>query len=669
MLSEKRGTSPLLRGADGRLAPVSWDQANQEFVQRFKAVMEKYGPESVAFISTGQIPMEEMALLGSVAKFGMGWIHGDGNTRQCMATAAVAYKQAFGFDAPPFTYDDFEESDLMVFVGSNPVINHPIMWNRVKKNQMDATIVAIDPRKTETTQEAAIHLQIQPKSDLYLLYGITRILIEKGWINEEFIQAHTDDFEGLKSFIFSLDLDEASQKSGISREAMDDLARRIHQAKAASFWWTMGVNQSHQATRTAQALINLALITGNIGRPGTGANSITGQANAMGSRLYSNTTSLLGGYSFTSPEDRKHVADLLSIPESSIPQNNSLPYHKILEAARDGSLKGLWVIATNPGHSWINKTEFYKALENLEVLAVQDLYPDTETARYADIYLPAAGSAEKSGTFINSERRIGIVQKALDPPGQARSDFDIFLGLAKAWGCGDMFAGWSNPEAVFRILQRVSKGQPCDISGIEGYQMIIDRGGIQWPYPQNAEDNPEYYEQTHRRLFADGRFFTPNGRAKLLYDPIAQLPEQPDEQYPTILITGRGTMMQFHTQTRTGKVPFIQKKTRAQGYVQINPQDAADLGIQHEGKARISSRRGSVVVDALVDDSVAPGQIFMPMHYQPTNWLTFPSFDTYSFEPSYKFAAVKVAAEDSQVDYQQPTPTQGEGAPLPQEAK
>ncbi|WP_081942211.1 molybdopterin oxidoreductase family protein [Spirochaeta lutea] len=663
MQSDQRGTDPLIRDAQGIMQPVSWQQANQEFVRRFKAVMEKHGPESVAFLSTGQIPMEEMALLGSVTKFGMGWIHGDGNTRQCMATAAVAYKQAFGFDAPPFTYEDFEESDLLVFVGSNPVINHPIMWNRVKKNEKNPTIVVIDPRKTETTQEADIHLQITPKSDLHLLYGVTRILIEQDWIDHDYIRESTEDFQGLKDFVMAMDLDEASRHCGISTETMFDLARRIHEATAASFWWTMGVNQSHQATRTAQALINIALITHNIGRPGTGANSITGQANAMGSRLYSNTTSLLGGYAFTNPEHREHVASQLSIPVDRIPDKNSLPYHKILEAVRNGSIKGLWIIATNPGHSWINKTEFFQALENLDVLAVQDLYPTTETARYADIYLPAAGSPEKSGTFINSERRIGIVQKALDPPGNAKSDFEIFKGLAQAWGCGDLFTGWTNPEAVFRILQRISKGQPCDISGIEGYQMIIDRRGVQWPYPQDADANQEFYSRDHRRLFEDGRYFTPSGKAQLLYDPIAELPEVPDEQYPVILITGRGTMMQFHTQTRTGKVPFIQKKTRSHAYAQINPQDAQDLGIEHEGKVRVTSRRGTVVVDALVEDAVAPGQIFMPMHYPPTNWLTYPSFDPHSFEPSYKFAAVRLSAVGPQEDYQEPQPSLQAAAP------
>lgn len=644
MTSDKRGTTPLVRTPSGSAEPVSWNRAYELFTDRFKKIMADHGPESVAFISTGQIPMEEMALLGALTKFGMGWIHGDGNTRQCMATAAVAYKQSFGFDAPPFTYDDFEQSKLMIFVGSNPVINHPIMWNRVKKNPHDPTIVVVDPRRTETAQEAGLHLQISPKGDLYLWYGVLKVLIENQWIDREFIEAHTNGFDQLAAFVSPIDVDDYTQKAGLAPGAIYDLAQRIHQSPAVSLWWTMGVNQGHQATRTAQALIDIALVTGNIGKPGTGANSITGQANAMGSRLFSNTTSLLGGYAFTSAEDRAHVAEILDLDPNLIPQKNSLPYNKILEAVREGTIKGLWIIATNPAHSWINKDEFYAAFKELDFLVVQDLYPDTETAQLAHLYLPAAGSAEKSGTFINSERRIGIVQKALNPPGDAKSDFDIFKGVAKAWGCDSLFSRWSDPEAVFRILQELSRQQPCDISGIEGYHMIRESRGIQWPFPVHGEDQREYYAQSHRRLFADGKFFTADKKAQLLFDPIEPVPEAPDHEYPVILLTGRGTMMQFHTQTRTGKVPFIQKKTRATAYAVLNPDDAAALGLGDQARVKIESRRGSVVVDALTDPGIAPGQVFMPMHYEETNWLTFPAFDTHSFEPSYKYAAVRVEA-------------------------
>ena len=631
-----RALTPLIR-ENGSFREAGWDEAIGLFVERFRAVLDEHGPESAAFLSTGQIPMEEMALLGAVAKFGLGMVHGDGNTRQCMATAAVAYKQAFGFDAPPFTYKDFEESDLLIFVGANPAISHPIMWNRVGMNEKERTIVVVDPRRTKTADAADLHLPVAPKSDMALLYSVARELIESDRIDREFIDAHTEGFEEFAAFVKEFTPERASRETGLAREEIAGLADRIAQAKAVSIWWTMGVNQSHQAVRTAQAIINLCLITGNIGRPGTGPNSITGQANAMGSRLFSNTTSLYAGYSFTEAADRSKVASILGIDESVIPTTNSLPYHRILERVAEGSIKALWIIATNPGHSWIHKTGFFDAMKNLDFLVVQDLYATTETAAVADLFLPAAGSGEKDGSFINSERRIGVVQKIAEPPGEARSDFDIFRMIAQAAGAGELLAEWNSPDAVFRILQRLSAGRPCDITGIRGYAELLERGGIQWPYPEAARP-----EEGERRLFADGAFFTSNGRAKLLFSEPEPLPEPVDDEYPYLLLTGRGTVVQFHTQTRTGKVEMLNRLCPAECYVEIHPDDASLLGIRDGAKVTVTSRRGAVTVNAKIDDGVQPSQLFMPMHYAETNWLTFPAFDPYSFEPAYKAAAVRI---------------------------
>jgi len=636
--SPDRATAPMLR-RDGQLVPTDWETALALFVERFQDLQRRFGPASVAFLSTGQIPTEEMAFLGALAKFGMGIVHGDGNTRQCMATAAVAYKQAFGFDAPPFTYKDFEESDLLVFVGANPVITHPIMWNRVKMNRRQPTIVVLDPRRTQTAAAATIHLPLRPKSDLILLYSLANVLIANGWIDQAFISRSTEGFAEFREHVARFDPALAAQATGLPEQAILDLARRIHEARAASFWWTMGVNQSHQAVRTAQGIINLALLTGNIGRPGTGANSITGQANAMGSRLYSNTTSLVGGYDFLNPEHRRKVASLLDIPQERIPAQNSWPYHRILKGVEEGSIRGLWVIATNPVYSWIDKADLLRTLDKLEFLVVQDLYTSTDTAARADLFLPAAGSGEKSGTFINSERRIGLVRKVMDPPGQALTDFDIFRRIAEAWGCAGMFREWSDPQAVFRILQRLSAGQPCDITGIRDYRMIAERGGIQWPFPESAPP-----QDKERRLFADGRFFTPSGKARILFEDPAAAPEMPDAEYPLLLITGRGSLVQWHTQTRTGKVDMLKALAPAEVYVQVNPHDAARLGVAEGQLVSVVSRRAAVEARAAVTEEVSVGHVFMPMHYFETNWLTYPAFDPYSFQPSFKVAAVRVEA-------------------------
>jgi anaerobic selenocysteine-containing dehydrogenase len=639
--SPDRALTPMLRRErGGPLEPVDWGTAISTFVSRFKGILEKHGPESVAFLSSGQIPTEEMAFLGALAKFGMGLVHCDGNTRQCMATAAVAYKQAFGFDAPPLSYKDFEESDLLIFVGANPVIAHPIMWNRVKMNPRNPTIVVIDPRRTKTAEAASIHLAINPKSDLTLLYALANILIQEGWIDRGFIERSTEGFEEFRVHVSSFSLEMAAAETGLQSSAILDLARRIHESKAASFWWTMGVNQSHQAVRTAQGIINLALITGHIGRPGTGANSITGQANAMGSRLYSNTTSLMGGYDFLNESHRRHVAGILGIDPEAIPRQNSWPYHRILQGVKEGVIKGLWILATNPVHSWIDKSSMPEVFGRLELLVVQDLYGSTDTAQLADLFLPGAGSGEKNGTFINSERRIGIVQKILDPPGQALPDFEIFRRIAQAWGCGPMFREWTSPEAVFQILKRLSASQPCDITGISDYSMLLAKGGIQWPFPAGSDPRDA---TAARRLFADGRFFTASGKARLHYEDIAPLPEAPDAQFPLILLTGRGSVAQWHTQTRTNKVKMLRNLYPAQVYVQVNPRDAAALGIGDGDPVKVSSRRGEVEAQTTLTEEVRPGQVFMAMHYFETNQLTFPAFDPYSAEPSYKLAAVRLA--------------------------
>ena len=271
------------------------------------------------------------AVVGALAKFGMGMKHGDGNTRQCMATAVVAYKQSFGFDAPPYSYKDFEESDVMVFVGANPCVAHPIMWERVAMNKRDPKIIVVDPRRTETAIAGTHHLPLLPKSDLALFYGLASYLIEHDLLDRDFIEASTTGFAEFAEFLKEWPITRAAKESGLPRELLEEVAELIGSGKRVSFWWTMGVNQGHESTRVAQSLINLALMTGNIGKPGTGANSITGQCNAMGSRLFSNTTNLLGGHKFESPEHRAKVAEITGVPESAIQTECGMAYDQIVE--------------------------------------------------------------------------------------------------------------------------------------------------------------------------------------------------------------------------------------------------------------------------------------------------------------------------------------------------
>jgi assimilatory nitrate reductase catalytic subunit len=638
LYAKDRATTPLLRDQSGKLKAVDWPTALSVFVTRMQGLQARYGKDAVAFLSTGQIPMEEMALLGALGKFGMQMVHGDSNTRQCMATSVVAYKEAFGFDAPPYTYQDFEASDVLMFIGANPCIAHPIMWERVCKNPNHPKIIVLDPRRTETAQAATEHVALRPKSDLALLYAIAHVLVRQGWIDRAFIDAHTSGFEAFCEHLQHYPPERAAACSGIAVERIENLARTIHEGERVSFWWTMGINQSYEGVRTAQAIINLALMTGNIGKPGTGANSITGQCNAMGSRLFSNLTSLPGGRDFSDPAQRQKIANILGIAVERIPEKPGWAYDQIMEGILRNQIKGLWVIATNTAHSWINQADAHDLLGRLDFLVVQDMYSSTETTAFAHLLLPAAGWGEKEGVFINSERRLGVIKQVARAPGQALSDFRIFKLLAEAWGCGDMFRQWESPAATFQLLKACSAGMPCDITGIDDYAMLDARRGIQWPLPagQSVEMGSE------RRLFTDGRFYTPDGRARFLFAETRPLPEAPSPDYPLLLLTGRGSSSQWHTQTRTGKSAVLRKLSANTPYVEISPQDAAALGIRPHAWVIVRSQRGMARARAFVSHVVQPGQVFMPMHFVSTNQLTHASFDPYSRQPSYKACAVRI---------------------------
>ncbi|MEP3478978.1 MAG: nitrate reductase [Fuerstiella sp.] len=640
--SDDRATTPLLRNpSTQQLDPIDWSQAADVFVDRIQAIQQQHGNDSVAFLGTGQLPTEELAFLGALAKFGMGMVHGDGNTRQCMATAVTAYKESFGFDAPPYTYQDFEESDVIVLVGSNLCIAHPIMWERVMKNRDANTVVVIDPRTTETAAQSDLHLPLQPKSDLLLMYGIAAILIRENWIDESYIQKHTSGFDAFKLFVSELSLADIAAESGLDEEQIYAIAKLIHEGKRVSFWWTMGVNQSHQGTRTAQAIINLALMTGNIGRPGTGANSVTGQCNAMGSRLFSNTTNLMGGHKFDDAADREKVAALLNIDASKIPDRNSWSYDRIVDGIEEGKIRALWIVCTNPAHSWIQQDRFRKLAAKLDFLVVQDMYCSTETAVIADLVLPAAGWGEKEGSLINSERRWNIIKQVRRAPGKALSDFNIFRLLADRWGCSEMFSEWTSPEAVFQILKRCSQGRPCDITGIEDYKMIDDRHGVQWPFTATEAKRTDA-DVAQRRLFEDGRYFHKDGRAKFVFEPKAEVLEPPCEKFPLTLLTGRGSASQWHTQTRTSKSAVLRKLSVMDAFVEVNPVDAKSRRIEQGQMIWLSTRRGQMQLRVVITKSVQQGAVFVAMHYDQINKLTLSSFDPYSRQPSYKHCAAQL---------------------------
>ncbi|MBS6005574.1 MAG: molybdopterin oxidoreductase family protein [Clostridium baratii] len=626
---------PLLRGEDGKMHEISWEEAFEVFVKKMGEIQTKHGKESAAFISTGQMPMEEMALLGLVGRGFMG-MHGDGNTRLCMATSAVAYKQSFGFDAPPYTLHDIDLTDTLILIGANPAIAHPVTWGRIRRNK-DAKLIVIDPRKSETAAFADEWYGINPKTDLTLLYTLANVLIEKGYINEEYIEKYTEGFDGFKEHVKKYSLEDCEAKTGITKERVLELAETINNGERVSFWWTMGVNQGYEAVRTAQAIINIAVMTGNIGREGTGPNSITGQSDAMGSRLYSNTTCLYAGRDYANEEDRKLVREVMGIEDSDIPKKPTLAYPEIIEGAIKGDIKALWIVSTNPVDSWVDNKTFMEARKNLDFLVVQDLYADTDTAKICDLFLPAIPGIKKTGAYINTERRVSRMIPLVEKEENELTDFEILKGIGKALGREKALEKWNTTKDAFELLKKCSEGMPCDITGID-YDKLVGSKGIQWPFRKGEE-----LKSDTRRLFEDNKFYTPNGKMKFMYEDVRENSDLPSKEYPYIFNTGRGTVGQWHTQTRTREIPIVNKTTPKDPYIELSKELADELNIANGDKIIVKSSNGeSVEVDAKINEGLPYNQLYGPMHYIETNRLTKGKFDTYSREPSYKYVTVNV---------------------------
>ena len=636
----KARKNPLLRDENGEMKEVSWKEAFETFAKKMTSIQEKYGKESVAFISTGQMPTEDMALLGHVGRNYMG-INGDGNTRLCMATSVVAHKQSFGFDAPPYTLNDAELSDTIILIGANPVIAHPVFWGRIRQNK-EAKIITIDPRKSETAINSDIWIDIKPKADLVLMYTLANVLIEKGYIDKNYIENYTEGYEEFKKHVAKFTLENVEEETGISAERVLELAEIIHAGKRVSFWWTMGVNQGYQAVRTAQSIINLALMTGNIGRPGTGANSLTGQCNAMGSRVFSNTTGLYGGGDFDNPVRRKAVAEALGVDESVLATKPTIPYNAIIEKAISGEIKGLWVICTNPRHSWANNEEFEKCVKNLDFFVVQDIYEDTHSAKLCDLYLPSVPAIKKEGVIINTERRASKVNPVIAKEEGELSDFEIFYNIGKELGMGDLLNGWETPRSTFELLKKCSKGMPCDITGItyemlEGPNMEGSRG-VQWPFREG-----ETLIEDERRLYEDGNYYTPSKKAKFHFEDIAENPIQTSKEFPYIFNSGRGTVGQWHTGVRSREIEASERIYSKESYVFMHPELALELNIVENERVSIASQNG-VTRDFTIkiSDHVKKEHLYAPMHYIETNALTPSVYDPYSKEPSFKTVAVNI---------------------------
>jgi anaerobic selenocysteine-containing dehydrogenase len=635
--AEGRALHPLLR-KHGKLQRVTWDAAMQTMASRLRDVQRKYGPQSVGVLSTGQMVTEEFYTLGKLVQLGLGTRNYDGNTTLCMSTAVAGYKRSFGSDGPPGCYDDLEQAEVLFLIGANIAENHPILCQRLEARR-GGTVIVADPRVTKTAMMADLFLPVRPRSDLALLNGLAHLLIENHWIDRDYIERHTQGFDALRAHVAQYTPARVAEITGLSPALMQRTARLLGTARSACIAWTMGVNHSSKGTETVNAINNLALLTGNVGRTGSSPFSITGQCNAMGTRESGFTSGLPGYRKFESEADRTEMAALWRIDAARIPTARGLAYPDIIEAMVRKEIRALWIVATNPIVSFPNLDVLLQGLGNLEFLVVQDGFHPTPTTSLAHLVLPAAIWGEKEGTYTNSERRVSKVNRAVAPPGEARTDFDIFLHLARELGCAEeLFPNWTSPEDAFEEWKRVSAGRLCDYSGMD-YATIEASGGIQWPYPKGTEASP----QETRRLYTQGDFQTEDGKARLFCVDWEPFPEQPSEAFPLVLNTGR-TVEHWHTRTKTGAVPILHNIS-PRAWLEMNPRDAAQLRLRAHDKVDVVSARGRVRgVELRVTEIIAPGQVFMPFHFAETNvnQVTQSAFDPISREPNYKQCSVRI---------------------------
>jgi assimilatory nitrate reductase catalytic subunit len=553
-----------------------------------------------------------------------------------MASAVSGYKRSFGSDGPPGCYEDFEHTDCLMAFGSNLPEQHPIIFWRLKMalEQRKFPVIVVDPRVTMFAQMADLHLPITPGTDVVLLNALAHVILKEGLADQDYIDAHTSGAEEFAALVEQYDPVSASKICGIDEDTIRNVARLYAKAGKAMSIWTMGINQSTHGSDGVVAINNLNLLTGNIGKPGSTSLSITGQANAMGTREWGSTTGLPGYRLLEKDKDRQEVADFWGIDAEFFPRHRGLAMTDILPAIETGQIKGLWLVATNPMTSMPNTARIRKTLEKLEFLVVQDAYRDVETNEYSHVYLPAAVWAEKQGVFTNTERRVNLVTNVQAPHGDSRPDFWIFNQIAKRFSNDRKIPPFpETTEGAFEEMKQLSKGRMLDYSGMS-YAMLEAQKGVQWPCTEGASSGTQ-------RLYADGRFQHADGRARLIPLPYVENNERPDDDFPFWLNSGR-VVEHFHTRTRTGKMGNLNKFSPTP-YMEMNPDAAKPLGIKHGSYARLTTRRGDAVVMVQLTQRVPRDMVFIPFHFHEcVNRLSLGLLDPHSRQPAYKQCAVRI---------------------------
>ena len=636
-------------------APTPMDQALRETAQRLRGILDTHGPDALSFYVSGQMSFEAQYLANKLAKGFVGTNNIESNSRLCMASAGSGYKLSLGADGPPGSYDDFDKADLFLVIGANMADCHPILFLRMMDRvKAGAKLIVVDPRRNTTADKADLFLQIKPGTDLALLNGLLHLLVKNGHTDASFIAEFTEGWEDLPPFLEDYRPEQVALQTGLPEADIRQAAQWIGEAPEFMSCWTMGLNQSTHGTWHTNALCNLHLATGKICRPGSGPFSLTGQPNAMGGREMGYMgPGLPGQRSVLVEDDRAFIETLWKVPPGTLRTDLGEGTIDLFSRMAAGEIKACWIICTNPVASVPNRQTVIDGLQAAELVITQDAYLDTETNRYADILLPGALWAEATGVMTNSERNLTLMQPAVAPPGEALADWQIIAGVACEMGFADAFS-YDSAEAVFEeICQTFNPATGYDLRGASHAR--LRETTLQWPCPPDGESrNPIRYRndgisQTLRE-YGDGQrprlvFPTASGLATFFARPCLPPAEMPDEAFPLVLNTGR-LQHQWHTLTKTGKVPVLNKLNPGP-FIEIHPDDAAALGIRDKAQVAVRSRRGRAVMPAVVTDRVRPGNCFAPFHWNDVfgeelaiNAVTSDAIDPISQQPECKFCAV-----------------------------
>jgi len=645
--TEDRLLRPKLRTSlDAPFAPVDWDTALDHGARKFADIIREHGPEAVAFYISGQLLTEDYYVFNKLMKGFIGSNNVDTNSRLCMSSAVAGYKRAFGADGPPGCYADIELAESYFIIGANPAYAHPIVFRRMeaaKEANPELKIVVADPRRTDTCSIADLYLPIRPGTDVPLLQAMLNVLIWEGLVDQDYIEAHTHGFDMVSKQVRSMTPRKAADICGVNAADIVQAALWFAENKTMSFW-CQGMNQSTSGTDKTNALTNLHLATGQIGQPGCGPFSLTGQSNAMGGREVGGMANMLAAHrDYTNPSQREEVAAFWGV--ESVSEKPGLTATELFDALESGKVKAVWIACTNPIVSLPDAKRAEAALKKAELVMVSDAYHPTDTTRYAHILFPAAGWAEKEGCVTNSERCITHLQQALPAPGLTRPDWkittDFALRLGQYLGRDWQYAfAYEKSEDVFREHCALTANMDIDITGLS-YAVLDEHGPQQWPYLAGSLPNRD------KRLYSDGRFETGNHRARFIDITYKLVAEPTDDAYPLSLTTGR-IRDQWHTMTKTGQVPSLMQHLPLPR-LQIHPDDAAHRAIDEDDLVRVVSRRGEVIVPVVLSRDIRPDILFLPMHWGRmtarkgrANSLTLAAVDPVSKQPEFKHTAVQV---------------------------